>query len=231
MLKGLASDGAFKEVPASVLQGLVERAEIRTARKSETIYAAGEHWGRLGFVIEGSLAMLVQGEDGKGHLYEHADAGEFFGVSAMFDGKAEMAQTIVVSTKALVALVDRTAALSLCKEHGTLAVAFAMTLAGRVRRTTSLLAEQLNLTAHERIARYLLSFAGGPGLSPALDPLPLMTQAQIGAAAGTVKDVAARAIGAFERQGALKRERGHVKFLDREKLEKLGRVGEQAPYG
>lgn len=84
----------------------------------------------------------------------------------------------------------------------------------------------MSLTAQERIARYLLDFTGGPGLAAALDPLPLMTQAQIGAAAGTVKDVAPRTIGSFEKTGALKRERGHIRWLHRERLRALARIAD-----
>ena len=224
MLKQLIADSAFGEVPAQVLHALVDGATVRDARKAEVIYDDGERWDQLGFVIEGCIAMLASGQDGKEHLYEHVFPGSFFGVSAMFDGGAEMARTAVVSRKACHALIDRDVVINLCKQHGTLATAFAMTLARRVRRTTSLLAAQLNLTAQERIARYLLSYASGSGMSEALDPLPLMTQAQIGAAAGTVKDVAARTIGLLERQGALKRERGHVQLVNRELLAEFSRL-------
>jgi CRP-like cAMP-binding protein len=229
MLTSLAEDPDFGSVPAPVLHGLVDGAEICEASKGSRIYEAGERWGRLGFVIEGSVAMFANGEDAKEHLYEHAHPGQFFGVSAMFDGGAEMAQTVVVSSRARCALIDGAFALAACKQHGTLAVAFAITLARRVRRTTSLLAAQMNLTAQERIARYLLGFTSGPSRSPALDPLPLMTQAQIGAAAGTVKDVAARTIGVFERRGALVRERGHIRWLHRERLRELARLAQTDP--
>ena len=58
-------------------------------------------------------------------------------------------------------------------------------------------------------------------MAKAREPLPQLTQAQIGAAAGTVKDVAARTIGLFEKQGALKRDRGHVQWLHRNRLTDL----------
>ena len=56
------------------------------------------------------------------------------------------------------------------------------------------------------------------GLHPALAPLPTMTQAQVAASAGTVKEVAARAIAELERVQALRRERGHIRYLDRTQL-------------
>jgi CRP/FNR family cyclic AMP-dependent transcriptional regulator len=224
MLKQLVADPAFGQVPAQVLHALLDGAAVHDARKGEVVYDEGERWDRLGFVVEGCIAMLANGEDAKEHLYEHLFPGHFFGVSAMFDGGAEMAKTVVVSRRACYALMDREAVVNLCKQHGPLAIAFAMTLARRVRRTTSLLAAQLNLSAQERIARYLLGYASGSGMSEALEPLPQMTQAQIGAASGTVKDVAARTIGLLERRGALERERGHVQRVNRELLAEFARL-------
>jgi len=48
-----------------------------------------------------------------------------------------------------------------------------------------------------------------------------MTQSQIAAAAGTVKEVAARAIAELDERGLLRRERGHIRFLDRQGLVEL----------
>lgn len=221
MLRALAMDEAFRDVSAGVLQALVDETSVHDASKGDVVYDAGEQWGKLGFVVDGCIAMIAQGDDAKAHLYEHTYAGQFFGVSAMFDGGPEMARTLVVSSKARYATIASDTVISLCKQQGSLAVAFAMTLARRLRRTTGLLADQVNLTAQQRIARYLLAFANDDGMSPASDPLPLMTQAQIGAAAGTVKDVASRTIGMFEKEGALKRERGNITWLDRARLREL----------
>jgi len=223
MLKSLAASPAFCEVPARALQQLVETATVEEARKGTAIYEAAQRWEHLGFLVEGALAMFVPGEEERERLYEHIDPGHFFGISAMFDGEAEMARTVVVSKTATYTLIERARAVDLCKEHGALAVAFAATLARRVRHTTALLAAQINLTAQQRIARYLLGFTEGPGLSRAREPLPLMTQTQIGAAAGTVKEVVGRALAAFERAGALQREHGRIHSLHRERLMELAK--------
>jgi hypothetical protein len=70
-----------------------------------------------------------------------------------------------------------------------------------------------------RVANALLPYAAPEqGLHPALPPLPNMTQSQVAASAGTVKEVAARAIAELERLQALRRERGHIRYLDRTKL-------------
>ncbi|HUA08359.1 MAG TPA: Crp/Fnr family transcriptional regulator [Candidatus Acidoferrales bacterium] len=224
MLRSLAGDPAFADVPATVLQTLVEQAQVSEARRGRVIYEAGETWGRLGFVVDGCIAMAAIGDDGKEHQYELIFGGQFFGVSAIFDGGAEMARTVVVSENLRYASIQREHVLAAARTYGTLAIAFAVTLAHRVRRTTALLAEQVNLTARERIARYLLQFAVDDEMSEAREPLRLLTLTQIGAAAGTVKDVASRTITALEQAGALRRERGNVRWLDASVLRRFART-------
>ncbi len=56
------------------------------------------------------------------------------------------------------------------------------------------------------------------GLVPAAPSLSTITQSQIAAAGGTVKEVAARAIAELESRKALRREHGHIRYLDREVL-------------
>ena len=56
------------------------------------------------------------------------------------------------------------------------------------------------------------------GLVPAAHSLSTITQSQIAAAGGTVKEVAARAIAELEARKALRREHGHIRYLDREVL-------------
>jgi CRP/FNR family transcriptional regulator, cyclic AMP receptor protein len=218
MLKSLVKNEAFQDVEGRVLQELAEMASIAELAKGESIYEAGQRWEYVGFLAEGCVAMLAPSDESKERLYEQVNAGEFFGVASLFDGEPEMARTVVVSKRAVYALIDRTKAVELCKAHGTLAVAFAVTSARRVRHLTSLLASEMSLNAQQRIVRYLLYFAQGPSLAPARDPLPLMTQTQIAAAAGTVKEVVSRTLAALERQGAVKREAGHVRWLDRRLL-------------
>ncbi len=107
----------------------------------------------------------------------------------------------------------------LCDEDATLAVVLAGVLARRVRGLTSLLAFQVNLPTMTRMARYLLQHCGdSAGLAPSTGTLPLMTQAQIAAAAGTTKEVAARLIRTLEEANALRRERGHIRYLDRDRI-------------
>jgi CRP-like cAMP-binding protein len=101
----------------------------------------------------------------------------------------------------------------------TFLAALGATTAQRNRTLAGALASQVSQPIIARVANALLPYAAPEqGLHPALPPLPNMTQSQVAASAGTVKEVAARAIAELERLQALRRERGHIRYLDRTKL-------------
>jgi hypothetical protein len=95
-------------------------------------------------------------------------------------------------------------------------------MAQRIRLLADALAVQGSLPILGRIARVLLPYAMPErGLVPAASSLSTITQSQIAAAGGTVKEVAARAIAELESRSALRREHGHIRYLDREVLLEL----------
>jgi CRP-like cAMP-binding protein len=221
MLRIVSGNPAFRDVAAKTLEAFVANAQTLHARRGDEIYQAGDDWERLGFVLDGMLAMLASEGGERAHLYERIGAGGVFGVSSIFDGEPEMAHTIVLSREAVYAWVPRAAVLRLCREDPALALALATVIARRLRTVTALLAEQVNLSTRERLARFLLNFAEGTGMRSAAEPLSAMTQTQIAAATGTTKEVVARLIGEFEDDEALRRERGHVRYLNRQRLIRL----------
>lgn len=223
----VAGNPAFRNVPEQTVRSFAALAEISDARRGQPIYQAGDDWDRLGMVLEGTIAMLASEGGDRQHLYEQIRAGGFFGVSAMFDGEPEMADTVVLSQHARFAWMPCSGVLELCRNDPSLSIALATVIARRLRTVTALLGEQINLSTRERVARFLLNFADGTGLRSAIDPLPAMTQVQIASAAGTVKEVVARLIAEFEADDALRRERGRIRFLNRQKLIRLA-AG--APY-
>jgi CRP-like cAMP-binding protein len=108
------------------------------------------------------------------------------------------------------------------RENPDLLFGLGALLAQRQRELSAKLSSQSALPIVGRVARVLLPHAMAErGLSPAMPALASMTQSQIAAAAGTVKEVAARAIAELDERGLLKRERGHIRFLDRQGLLEL----------
>lgn len=212
-------------VKAETIAQLALHSTEHGASKGQTLYRPEEPWPYLGALVEGTLGMFAQGGN-RDYLYEEVAPGEFFGVAGMFDARDAMARMVVLSRKVRYYSVDNRIARRLCDTDAKLAVLLASVLAQRVRGLTQLLGVQVNQPTMTRMARYLLQHCSdAPGLAPSTGTLPLMTQAQIAAAAGTTKEVAARLIRTLEEAHALRRERGHVRYLDRERLTEFATSG------
>lgn len=213
----LGRTAAFAGLDDAVIDALAEAATFRTATKCEEIVREGAT-DFLGIVCEGTVALL----SGKGRreraLFEVFPLEVFCDV-AYFDSGSTLGRYVVLSKTLTYVTVPYDQIRRIGNGHPRLIEALGSSVAQHVRSLAAALCSQASQPIIARVAAALLPYARPQaGLHPALAPLPNMTQTQIAASAGTVKEVAARAIGELEERGALRRERGHVKFLARETL-------------
>lgn len=208
----------FARLSESGRTKLAEVMSEHTARKGQIIAAENGGCLALGLMLEGAMAVFV-GAGSRERLLFHVFPFETFGEAEFFDGGLAMGRTVALSKAARYATVPFDALRALAVTEPELLMALAAATAQRTRTLASELASQVSQPIIARVAAALLPYAAPEReLHPALPPLPTMTQAQIAASAGTVKEVAARAIAELERVQALRRERGHIRYLDRSKL-------------
>lgn len=217
----------FNTLAPASLERLASDSTIHTVRRGQVIVPEDAEWANLGLVAEGVLAVSSGSAHARPRIYYEIFPNEMFGEGGFFDGARSSARITALSKLARYLRISREAAMEVAQRDSRLPLAIGRVLAQRKRHMMESLATQGTMPIIARIAQVLLPFAvPESGLAPAVLPLPNMTQAQIAAAAGTVKEVAARAIAELESRGLLKRERGHIRFLDREKLIALIKNGE-----
>ncbi|MGA9943902.1 MAG: helix-turn-helix domain-containing protein, partial [Candidatus Cybelea sp.] len=147
---------------------------------------------------------------------------ELFGVAEYFDRGMKMARISVFSKTAHVMKLPWDVVSRVAGRYPELTNALGIVMAQRLRLLADALSVQGSLPILGRIARVLLPYAMPErGLAPAAASLSTITQSQIAAAGGTVKEVAARAIAELESRKALRREHGHIRYLDRAVLKEL----------
>jgi CRP-like cAMP-binding protein/uncharacterized protein (DUF2249 family) len=197
---------------------LIAAMTEHTARKSEIVYAENESCDAVGILVDGAMGSFV-GAGARERLLFHVFPSETFGEAEFFDGGLSIGRIVVLSKAARYAMLPYAAIKELAARNNAFLSALAARTSQRSRALVNALAAQVSQPIIARVASALLPYAvPEQGLHPALPPLPHMTQAQVAASAGTVKEVAARAIAELERLQALRRERGHIRYLDRTKL-------------
>lgn len=207
----------FSELPAALRSKLASAMTEHSCGKGHVICAEGAHLSSFGIVLEGALGAFA-GAGTRERLLFHVFPFETFGEVELFDAGRSFARIAVVSKTARYAMIPFASMRKMMLQEPRFALGVAAETAQLSRRLAGELA-QVALPILARVAAALLPYAPPErGLGPALAPLPTMTQTHLAAAAGTVKEVAARAVWELERAHALRRERGHVRYLDRSKL-------------
>jgi len=197
---------------------LGESMTERAARKGEIVCPENAQCKELGMLLDGALAVFV-GAGTRERLLFHIYPFEIFGDVEFFDRGLSVGRTVVLSKSSRYATIPYDCIQRIGMRDPEFLMSLAAGISQHTRTLASALAAQVSQPILARVASALLPYAAPErNLHPALPPLATMTQAQVAAAAGTVKEVAARAIAELERVQALRRERGHIRYLDRVKL-------------
>ncbi|HVA38809.1 MAG TPA: cyclic nucleotide-binding domain-containing protein [Candidatus Dormibacteraeota bacterium] len=209
----------FAEVQHSVITHVAQTVTERAYRAGETIFDEGEQWEFLGFVRTGRVVYTLLSRDGKMQTLLERFPGDAVNETPVFDGGATVYRCEAMADSTLV-LIPREEVLRACRQDAELALAFLVASSQARRRSIGTIADLSFAHVLQRVAKWLLNYTGsGEGLTPGLLGVEKLSQAQIAAAAGTVRDMAARALIRLRDAGAVELERGRVKKLDRAILE------------
>jgi CRP-like cAMP-binding protein len=129
----------------------------------------------------------------------------------------------MVPTRVL--FLPRAEVIGLCQRRPEVALAMLKTMARRVRHFADIVGDLAFRPVTERVARYLDTAAAG-AVEPGTRVELTLTQAQLAARLGTVRELVARAFSHLEDRGIIARDRTRVTIRDPARLLALAR-GEQ----
>ncbi|HET7813828.1 MAG TPA: Crp/Fnr family transcriptional regulator [Candidatus Baltobacteraceae bacterium] len=212
----------FSSLDDALLDELSSRAIVQFAPRKRVVVNENQQFEALGVLLEGriSVNIALRGVGGtvRPCMLYLVEPGETFAEFAALDGDTAVGD-IAALTDVRYAVFSKEAVRSAMRRSNAFADALIDRAMGRARYSINRLAGHLTLPVSVRVAQLLLPYAqSAPGLQPADARLQKMTQAQLAAMAGSAKEVFARTISDFEDAGALRRERGHIAYLDSEKL-------------
>jgi CRP-like cAMP-binding protein len=222
LLFQLHRNSVFNGCPANVLEYLAAHGSLNSGKRGTKVVEAGGRFDFIGLVCDGVVSSTILGEGPmrgvhRLQLYE-SGPGSVFGDVAFLSGTPP-GDILVVSKHATYALFPSTVIELAIESDPALLRRLAKHTADLACDLAQQLAAQHGWSAMSRIAAVLLRFASNQsGLQPAEPGLEQLTQRDIAAAAGCVKEVAARSIAQLEEAGGLRRQRGHIRYLNRELL-------------
>jgi CRP/FNR family transcriptional regulator len=200
----------FQGLTADQLTQIGHRATLKTAKAGETLSLEGDPCTKVYLVLEGRVQALKASPQGREQVVAELGRGQALYVVAALDG-GPLPATTRAHTRVTLLGFSRQDFVALLREHPELALQVLTDLARHVRQLSSLVEDLSLRTVPQRLARLLLERATSPHGHR-------MTQREMAAQLGTVREVLARALAQLQREGWIRVRRGVIEVVSPESL-------------
>ena len=186
-------------------QELAAHAHRRTFDAGEIIVLAGEPTRAFLLIARGQVRSQRLSQQGREYVLYTLGPGECFNLASTLDGGHNLA-TVSALAPTVTYSIPVDLFRDLLRRYPELSTAALGHLTDQVRRLSDAVESLALHSVRTRLARCLLSQAN-------ISPSPI-TQHEIAAQIGTVRDVVGRTLRTFSREGLIRRERGQVVVID-----------------
>ncbi len=197
-----------------ILGFLAENTRLLAYDADEYIVYEGQPCSGLAIIESGRVKIFKGSSSGREMVFNVMEAGESFNEVPVFDqGMNPVNVSAVVSTR--IWMIDAEALRKVIAEHPKTCQQIIINLSQNLRMLVGKVAELSFYNVTARLARLL---RGLPEDQLTGDGESRLTQDDLAARIGTVREVAARSLKELEQVGAIAIERGRITILDRKKL-------------
>ena len=187
----------------------------KTLQRGGMILNEGEPAEVLYLIASGAVKVFKTSAEGKEQILNIVRPGESFNDVSIFDGGPNPASAQAMGPVVLYG-IRRSDLEIILRDHPQVALNVTKVLAGQARHLGSLVENLSFRPVIGRVAKILLEHAGdGDG------PRPRLTQQDMAAMAGTVREVVGRSLKALEDEGAIRLERHRIVITDKEALKDM----------
>ena len=183
--------------------------------RGEIIQLEGEAARDLYLIASGAIKVFKTSAEGKEQILNIVRPGEAFNDIAVFDGGPSPV-SVQAMTPVTVYGIGRSELHDLLHDYPRLSLNTTRVLAERTRQLMSLVEDLSFRHVIGRVAKVLLENAGN-GATPGTR----LTQQEMAAMVGSVREVVARSLKTLESEGAISMERHRIRITDRQALESM----------
>lgn len=203
------------QLPEAVIRALAGIAVVVDYPSGATIQLEGDPAEAMYVVATGRVKISRYSAGGREQVLNIVGAGGHFNTVPLFDGGSCPANAEALSEVSLLAL-PRAALLAIVDAQPALGRALLREFAGRLRHLVDLVDTLALHTVQGRLAGLLFEQAVAAERG---EPVAALTQAEMAARLGTVREMVSRTLKGFEALGLIRLERGAIVVLDRAGLE------------
>ncbi|MDH5544613.1 MAG: cAMP-activated global transcriptional regulator CRP [Gammaproteobacteria bacterium] len=175
----------------------------RYPAKSLIIYA-GDTPDVLYFIVDGSVSVLMEDDNGHEIVLAYLNKGDFFGEMGLFGDKSNRSAWVRAKTECTLAEISYAKFKQLVTEVPELMFELAGQMAARLRKTSRKVGDLAFMDVTGRIARTLLDLSKEPDAMTHPDGMQIkITRQELGRIVGCSREMAGRVLKDLEEQGLI----------------------------
>ena len=168
--------------------------------KSVIIYA-GDKSDVLYYIVDGSVSVLIEDEEGREIVLAYLNKGDFFGEMALFGEEPDRSAWVRTRTPCDVAEISYTKFKQLYLEYPDILFAMTSQMASRLRHTSRKVSDLAFMDVTGRVARTLLDLCQQPDAMTHPDGMQIrITRQEIGRIVGCSREMVGRVLKTMEEQ-------------------------------
>lgn len=214
----------FEALSDDKLKGLLDTAQSVVFAARKQVFAQGDDSDCLYIILSGRVKISSFSDGGKETVLAFMGENEVLGEMGVFDGGPRSASASALQETRALRLYRRDVLDFLERNHGV-ALQVISALCLRLRHTNFLLEDIATLPAGPRLARALLRLGQHYGHTDEEGALHIdmkLSQGNLGAHAGLMRENVNRQLKMWEAEGLVRQEGGVIKLIEPEKLAHIG---------
>jgi len=186
------------------LDQFLEHCHRRQYPAKSVIIYAGDKPDVLYYIVDGSVTVLIEDEDGREIVLAYLNKGDFFGEMGLFGNEPARSAWVRARTSCEVAEMSYSKFRSLYEEHPDVLFAMAGQMATRLRSTSRKVSDLAFMDVTGRVARTLLDLCKQPDAMTHPDGMQIrITRQEIGRIVGCSREMVGRVLKGMEEQGLI----------------------------
>lgn len=187
-----------------VLDRFLAECQIRRVPSKTLIISGGETSSSLYFILDGSVAVISEDEDGHEVVVAYLNRGEFFGEMGLFQDAATRSAWVRARGACVLGEISYPRFRELARRDPDLLFALSGQLATRLKVTTRKVRDLVFLDVAGRIARSLLDLCEQPDAMTHPDGMQIrVSRQELGRIVGCSREMAGRVLKLLEEQSLI----------------------------
>ena len=190
--------------PPATIERFLEHCHRRQYPAKSLIIYAGDKPDVLYYIVEGSVSVLIEDDNGREIVLSYLNAGDFFGEMGLFGDENNRSAFVRAKSKCELAEISYSRFNQLTEKDPDILFELASQMALRLRKTSQKVGNLAFMDVTGRVARTLIDLSKEPDAMTHPDGMQIrITRQELGRIVGCSREMVGRVLKNLEEQGLI----------------------------